>query len=48
MTRYELLLFLHIACVIAWLGAGTTVVVRLPLDGPQVDKGKTSSEIQAA
>ena len=30
------------------LGAGTTVVVRLPLDGPQVEKGKTGSETQAA
>ena len=30
------------------LGAGTTVVVRLPLDGPQVEKGKTNSETQAA
>lgn len=27
MTRYELFLFLHIACVIVWLGAGTTVAV---------------------
>jgi two-component system cell cycle sensor histidine kinase PleC len=30
------------------LGAGTTVVVRLPLDGPQVEKGKAGSETQAA
>jgi two-component system cell cycle sensor histidine kinase PleC len=30
------------------LGAGTTVVVRLPLDGPPVEKCKTSSEAQAA
>jgi hypothetical protein len=27
MTRYELFLFLHVACVIVWLGAGTTVAV---------------------
>jgi hypothetical protein len=45
MTRYELFLFLHIACVIAWLGAGTTVAVlsqRMPISehaqwlGPRV------------
>jgi hypothetical protein len=45
MTRYELFLFLHIACVIAWLGAGTTVAVlsrRVPISehaqwlGPRV------------
>jgi uncharacterized membrane protein len=27
MTRYELFLFLHIACVIVWLGAGTTLAL---------------------
>jgi hypothetical protein len=45
MTRYELFLFLHIACVIVWLGAGTTVAVlsqRVPISehaqwlGPRV------------
>jgi len=30
------------------LGAGTTVVVRLPLDGPQVEKAKTGRETAAA
>ena len=30
------------------LGAGTTVVVRLPLNGPPAEKAKTSSETQAA
>ena len=30
------------------LGAGTTVVVRLPLDGPPAEKPKTSGETQAA
>src|SRR5919197_2307247 len=27
MTRYELFLFLHVACVIAWLGSGTALAV---------------------
>jgi hypothetical protein len=45
MTRYELLLFLHITSVIVWLGAGTTVAVlsqRIPISehaqwlGPRV------------
>ncbi|SRR5712691_2337054 len=45
MTRYELFLFLHIAGVIVWLGAGTTVAVlsqRVPISehaewlGPRV------------
>jgi two-component system cell cycle sensor histidine kinase PleC len=30
------------------LGAGTTVVVRLPLDGPRGEQGKTSGETEAA
>jgi hypothetical protein len=34
MTTYELFLFLHVACVVAWLGAGTTLALlsmRMPV-----------------
>jgi hypothetical protein len=34
MTAYELFLFLHIACVVAWVGAGTTLALlsmRMPI-----------------
>ena len=27
MSRYELLLFLHIVCVIVWLGTGTALAL---------------------
>jgi len=39
MTTYELLLFLHISCVIAWLGAGTAMaVVSLKVPMPELGK----------
>src|SRR5689334_6022967 len=39
MTIYELLLFLHISCVIAWLGAGTAMaVVSLAMPMPELGR----------